>query len=129
MPSRLFHQLAIANAVRLHIAHACTLVLLIFRVSSLEVEHLAVALECENVSADAVEEPAVVRNNYGAAGEVLQSLFESTQSVHVDVVGRLVEQQHVTFLLQCHGKVQAVALTTRKHGNLLLLVGTGEIKL
>ena len=92
MLSRLFHQFAIANAVRFHIAHACTLIFLILRICSLEVEHLAVALEGENVSADAVEEPAVVRNHHSTAGEVLQTLLKSTQSVHIDVVGRLVEQ-------------------------------------
>ena len=92
MLSRLFHQFAIANAVRFHIAHACTLIFLILRICSLEVEHLAVALEGENVSADAVEEPAVVRNHHSTAGEVLQTLLKSTQSVHIDVVGRLVKQ-------------------------------------
>jgi hypothetical protein len=49
-----------AYAVRLHVAHASALVLLILRVGALVEEHLAVALEGEDVGADSVEEPSVL---------------------------------------------------------------------
>jgi hypothetical protein len=47
------------------------------------------------VGGDAVEEPAVVADDHGAAGEVLQRLFQGAHGVDVQVVGRLVEQQDV----------------------------------
>ncbi len=72
---------------------------------------LRVAFEGKDVRRDAVEEPAVVRDHDGAAGEVEQRLFERTQGVDVEVVGRLVEQQHVAAALQELCEVHAVALT------------------
>ena len=77
---------------------------------------------------DTVEEPAVVADDYGTSGKVLKTLLECTQRVHVDIVGRLVEEQYVTLLLQCEGKLQAVALTTRKHRTHLLLITTGKVE-
>ena len=64
-------------------------------VVALEPHHLAVALERQHVRGDAVEEPAVVADDDGAAGERQQRLFERAQRVDVEVVGRLVEQQQV----------------------------------
>jgi hypothetical protein len=55
----------------------------------------AVVLEGEDVRGDAVEEPAIVRDDDRAAGEALEGLLERADGVHVEVVGRLVEQEHV----------------------------------
>ena len=62
---------------------------------ALEPAHLRVALEGEHVGGDAVEEPAIVADDHGAAGERLEAVLEGPQRVDVEVVGRLVEQQHV----------------------------------
>ena len=64
-------------------------------VVALEPHHLAVAFERQDVRRDAVEEPAIVADDDGAAGERQQRLFERAQRVDVEVVGRLVEQQQV----------------------------------
>ena len=58
-----------------------------------------------------------------AAGELQQRVLERAQRVHVEVVGRLVEQQHVAAALEHLGQVQPVALAARELADLLLLVG------
>ena len=67
-------------------------VLLVLREVALEPADLAVALEGEDVGRDPVEEPAVVADDHGAAGERLQARLERPERVHVEVVGRLVEE-------------------------------------
>ena len=64
----------------------------------------------------------------GAAGEVEQRLLERAQRVDVEVVGRLVEQQHVGARLQHLGEMHAVALAARELADLLLLVGALEVE-
>src|SRR5689334_9018967 len=87
---------------------------------------------CESPSnarmCDAVEEPAVVRDHHGAAGEVEQGFFERAQRVDVEVVRRLVEQQHVAAALQQLRQVHAVALATRQLPDRLLLVAALEVE-
>jgi hypothetical protein len=89
---------------------------------------MAVALEGEDMGRDAVEEPAIMADDHGAAGEVLQRLFQRTQRVDVEVVGRLVEQQDVGAGLQHLGEVHAVALAARERADLLLLVAALEVE-
>lgn len=56
------------------------------------------ALVVDDVLADAVEEARVVGHDDGSAGRVLQVLLEPLDVLHVQVVGRLVEQQNVGVL-------------------------------
>src|SRR5690349_25178226 len=63
---------------------------------------------------DAVEEPAVVADNDRAAGEILERLLERAQGADVEVVGRLVEQDHVGAGLEHLGEMHAVALAARE---------------
>ena len=65
---------------------------------------------------------------HGTTCESFKSFFKRSQGIHVDVVGGLVEQQHVTLLLQRHGQVEAVAFAATQHSALLLLVGTREVE-
>ena len=58
----------------------------------LEPLHVAVPLEGEHVRRDAIEEPAIVADHHRAARVVQQRFFERPQRIHVEVVGRLVEQ-------------------------------------
>src|ERR1700704_2964484 len=62
---------------------------------ALEPLDMALPLEGQHVGRDAVEEPAVMADDDGAAGEILQRLLERPQGVDVEIVGRLVEQQQV----------------------------------
>ena len=96
---------------------------LIFGIAALEEEYLTVAFEGKNVGTDSVEEPAVVADNHSTTGKCFQTFLQGTEGVHVDIVGRLIEEQYVAFLLQCQCQLQAVALTTRENTAELALVG------
>src|SRR5689334_21174918 len=64
-------------------AQAAMTVRLVILIVALKLDDLAVALECEHVRRDAIEEPAVVADDDGAAGEVEERLFERAQRVDV----------------------------------------------
>ena len=126
----LTRELLVLDAVRLVGGGAELLVapLLVLAEVALEPAHLAVALEREHVRGDAVEEPAVVADDDGAAGEALEAVLERAQRVDVEVVGRLVEQQHVAAALEHLGEVHAVALAAGQVADALLLVGALEVE-
>ena len=95
---------------------------------ALEPFDVAVALERQDMGGDAVEEPAVVADDDGAAGEILQRLFQRAQRIDVEIVGRLVEQQQVGAGPQHLGEMHAVALAARQRADFLLLVGALEVE-
>jgi hypothetical protein len=72
---------------------------------------------------NAVEKPAVVRNNHGATSKIFEAFFHGTQRIYINVVGRFVKQQDVTFGFQRQRQVQTVAFATRKDTTFFLLVG------
>ena len=78
--------------------------------------------------ADAVKEPTVVGDDHRTTGKVIQTLLQRTQRVDINVVGRLVEEQHVGLRLQGEGQMHTVTLTTRQHPGLLALVGAVEVE-
>src|SRR5262245_6022675 len=104
------------------------LVLLVILVVALEPFHMALALEGKDVGRDAVKEPAIVADDHGAAGEVLQRLFQRAQRIDVEIVGRLVEQQHIGARLEHLGEMHAVSFAARELADLLLLVGALEVE-
>ena len=82
-----------AATLRRPVACAC---LLRIRCSSRRTRrHLRIALESEDVRSHAIEEPAIVRDDDGASGEILQRFLQRPQGVDVEIVRRLVEQQNV----------------------------------
>src|SRR4051794_39722733 len=109
-------------------AEAPLLVLLVIGEIALEPLDVALALEGEDVGRDAVQEPAVVADDDRAAGVVLERFLQRPQGVDVEVVRRLVEEEHVRARLQDLGEVHAVALAAREHADLLLLVGALEVE-
>ena len=124
----IFHQLAVAALLYVLITKASCLVNLIIRVATLEEEHLAIALKGKDVRTDTVKEPTVVADHNSTAGKALKTLLQSTQGVDIDVVGRLVEQQHIALLLQSKSQLQAVTLTTRQGATELALVRAGKVE-
>jgi len=80
-------QRLVLDAVRLERVRAARLLhpIRVLRPRSLKPGHLTIALERKDVRCDSVEEPAVVGDHYGTAGEVEQCLFEGTQRIHVEV--------------------------------------------
>ena len=110
------------------LAEPAHLVLFVILEIAFEPFDMAVAFEGQDVRGDAVEEPAVMADDDGAAGEILQRLFQRAQRIDVEIVGRLVEQQHVGAGLQHLGQMHAVALAARQRADLLLLVGALEVE-
>src|SRR5688500_19716588 len=84
-----------AMRLRTFRAEATLLVFLVLAVVALEELDVRVAFEGEDVRRDAVQEPAVVRDDEGIARELEQRGFERAQGFDVEVVRRFVEQQHV----------------------------------
>ena len=86
------------------------LVFLVIGEIAFEPFDVAVALESEHVRRNAVEEQAVMADDDGAAGEILERIFERAQRIDVEIVGRLVEQEHVGAGLQHLRQMHAVPL-------------------
>ena len=61
-------------------------------------------------------------DHHGAARELQQGILQGAESLHVEVVGGLVQEQEVAALLERERQVEAVALTTGEHPGRLLLV-------
>ncbi len=95
---------------------------------ALEPDHLAVAFECEHVGGDPVEKPAIVRDHHCAAREIEQCFLQRAQRLDVEIVGRLVEQQHVAAALEQLGQVQPIALAAGELTDDLLLIGAAEVE-
>src|SRR6516225_6489436 len=109
-------------------ADAAATVGFVIAVVALEPDNLAVALEGEDVGGNAVEKPAVVGDDDRAAGKVEQRLLQRAQCVDIEIIGRLVKEQHIGARLEHFGQMDAVAFTTRELTHLFLLVGATEVE-
>src|SRR5581483_3816703 len=120
----------VLDAMRLHglIPLAAPVVLHVLLIVALEPDRLRVSLECQDVGGDAIEEPAVVRDDHGATGEVDQRLLECAQGLDIQIVGRLIEQQYVAAGSQHLGQVHAIALSTGEISDRLLLLAALEVE-
>src|SRR3569833_701193 len=123
-------QLLVLHTVRddAVLAEPAHLVLLIILEITFKPFDMAVPFEGQHMGRDAVEEPAIMADDDGAAGKILQRLFQRAQGVDVEIVGRLVQQQHVRAGLQHLGEMHPVAFTTRQRADLLLLVAALEVE-
>src|SRR3954468_8082151 len=81
---------------------------------ALEEPDLAVALEREHVRRDPIEEPTIMADHDDAAGEGLEAGLERPERVDIEIVGRLVEEQHVSAGLEQLREVDAIPLATRQ---------------
>src|SRR4051812_1206982 len=86
------HQRFVSDAMRLVgvVTESLPPVSHVVRVIAFEPRHLTFAFEREDVSRDAIEEPAIVRDHHGAAGKIEQRLLERAQRLDVQIVRRLV---------------------------------------
>ncbi len=55
-------------------------------------QHLAVALEGQDMRGHAVQEPTIVRDHHRAAGETQQRLLERPERLDIEIVGRFIEE-------------------------------------
>src|SRR5215475_14243804 len=101
---------------------------LVFRIVAVKPNNLAVAFEGKDMSRDPVQEPAIMRDNNGAASETFQRLFERAQSVDIQIVRWFIEQQNVGAFLQHLRQMNTIALAPGERANLFLLVRAGKIE-
>src|SRR5215213_2189411 len=94
-------------------AEAAMAVRLVILIVPLEPDDLTLALEREHVRRYTVKEPAIVADHHDTAGELQQSLFEGAECVDVEVVCRLIEQEHVAAVAQELREMDAIPLATR----------------
>ena len=76
------------------------------------------AVEFQNPLGRVVQEVAVVGDGHHGAGEALQELLQPVHRFGVQVVGRLVEQQHVGLGQQQAAQRHAALLTAGEHADL-----------
>ena len=76
---------------------------------------------------DTVKEPTVVLMTTAHPAKSSRPLRERA-AIDVDIIGRLVEEQHIAFFLEAESQVKTVALTTGEHAAKLFLVGSGEVE-
>ena len=86
-----------------------------FREATFEVDNFTITLKGKDVGTDTVEEPTVVADDNRTTGQCLKTFLQGTECIHVDIIGRLIEEEDITFLLQCHSQLKTVALTTREY--------------
>src|ERR1700716_4150129 len=91
------------------LALAFLVVLNILLIVAFEPDNLGVALEGKDMCCNAIEEPAIVRNDHGAAREGHQRVLEGAQRFDIQIIGRFVEQQDVAACLQYLRQVHAIA--------------------
>ena len=89
---------------------------------------MAVAFKSQYVRGQAVKEEAVMADDHGATGEAFKRFFKSRQRFDIQIIGRFIEQKHVSAFFQhlCH--VHAVAFTAGQQTNLFLLVRALKIE-
>jgi len=83
---------------------------LVFRIVAVKPNNLAVAFKGKHMSRDPIEKPTIMRDHDRAPCEVLQRFFERAPCVHIQVVGRFVEQQNVRAFFQHLREMDTIAL-------------------
>ena len=124
------HQRLVAQPVRPRavLTEALALVEFVVLVAAFDEHPAAFVFRGEHVGGDPIEEPAVVRDDQRAAGEFRKRVLERTQRLHIEIVGWLVEEQHVAALQQRRREMQPTALAARESTDVLLLIGSLEVE-
>ncbi len=74
--------------------------------------HVAIAFKGQDMRSQAIEEPTIVRDDDYAACVVLNTFFQCSKRIDVQIVGRFVKQQDVGTSTQELGQMDTVAFTT-----------------
>jgi len=74
------------------------------------------------------QEPSVVADHDSAAGKVFKSLSRARRVFTIQIVGGFVKKKDIGPLLQHSRQMDAVPFASRKCPDLLLLIGSREVK-
>src|SRR5882672_151139 len=119
---------AYAPGLRGFFPEALDFVGLVFLVIPGKEADLGLALEGEDVGCDAIEEPAVVAGDEHASGELEQGVLQGAQGLDVEVVGGLVQEQHVRPGEHGLRQMHPPALAARERADFFLLVGAFDVE-
>ena len=97
-------------------------------VVSREEHHLGVTLKSEDMGGNTVEEPTVMRRYHRAARELKQCILKRAERFNVEVIRRLVKEQHVAACEQRLREMETAALTAGKITDALLLILALEVE-
>src|SRR5450759_4885941 len=86
-------------------------VLGVVAITTLEPHRLRIPLERQYVRRDAIQEPAIVRDDNRAPRETNQRLLERTERVDIQIISRLVEQQQIPARFQQLRQMKPISLS------------------
>ena len=72
----------------------------------------AVRLIGKHLVSKPVDEKAVMGNKYDSPAEIIDEGFEHRHGLKIEIIGRLVKQQHIRLLHKHAQKIQSPLLTT-----------------
>ncbi len=64
-------------------------------VVAFEPDYFAVAFKCQNMCCNSIQKPAIVTDHHRAARKIFESFFQGAHRIHIQIVGRLVQQQYI----------------------------------
>ena len=79
-------------------------------------------VDLDDTVGDRIEQCSIMGNKQHRTRESLKRLLKCLATLEVEMVGRLVKNEKVRSLCNDHSKHQSTPLTTREHGDELLLV-------
>ena len=108
-------QLSVFDAAGYRCAGTQTLsaIRFIFRPVPLEKRYTAVPFKGEDMGGDAIQKPSIVADDHRTAAEIKKGFFQGPQGVHIQIVGGLIQQEHIGLLFEHFGQMHPVALPTR----------------
>src|SRR5271167_2896612 len=123
-------QWLVADSIRLRgvFALALLVILDVLLIVAFEPDNFGITLEGEDVRRDAVQEPAIMRDDHRATRERDQRVLQRPQGFDVEIIGRFVEQQDIAAGLQYLRQMHSIAFTAGQIADHLLLLHAFEIE-
>ena len=105
-------QLTVFDAARYRCVGAQTLSAIRFILCPIPLKkrYTAVSFKGEDMGGDTVQKLSIVADDHRAAAEIKKGFFQGPQGVDVQVVGGLIQQEHIGLLLEDLGQMHPVAL-------------------
>mmetsp|Transcript_11669 Transcript_11669/g.18834 ORF Transcript_11669/g.18834 Transcript_11669/m.18834 type:complete len:268 (+) Transcript_11669:124-927(+) len=86
-------------------------------------------LKRNQVRTNPIQKIPIVRDHHRCATECLHTLFQFAYCIHIQIIGRFIQQQHIASISQRFRQMHSIPLTARQEPNQFLLRLTAEIKL
>ena len=77
---------------------------------------------------NAVQEPTIMADDHDTTSKLQQGILQRSQGLHIQVIGRLIQEEHIGASYQGLGQMQSTPLTAGEGAHSFLLITTIEIK-